>query len=82
MHAYILNNIGCTTEVIPLTFSYDTLKNFLFVDAIIAYDCLFSGKTYLMVCHNSLFFSLMTHNLIPPFILREEKTVVNGVPKI
>ena len=45
MHAYILNNTGRTTEVSPFTSSYETLKNVPIVDAIIAYDCLFSGKT-------------------------------------
>ena len=82
MHAYILNNTGRTSEVSPFTSSYETLKNVPIVDAIIAYDCPFSGKTYLLVCHNALFVSSMTHNLIPPFILREANIIVNDVPKI
>ena len=82
MHAYILNYMGRTAEVSPFTLSYDALKNFPIIDAIIAYDCPLSGKTYLLACHNDLFVSSMTHNLIPPFILRETNIVVNEVPKI
>ena len=77
MHAYILNYMGRTAEVIPFASSYDALKNVPIVDAIIAYDCPLSGKTYLLVCHNALFVSSMTHNLIPPLILRETNILVN-----
>ena len=77
MHAYILNYMSRTAEMSPFTSSYDALKNVPIVDAIIAYDCPLSGKTYLLVFHNSLFVSSMTHNLIPPFILRETNVVVN-----
>ena len=66
----------------PFTSSYDALKNVPIVDSIIAYDCPFHGKTYLLVCHNALFVSSMTHNLIPPFILRETNIIVNDVSKI
>ena len=81
MHAYTLNNIGRTAKVIPFTSSYETLKNVPIVNAIIAYDCPFSGKTYLLLCHNALFVSSITHNLIPPFTLRESNIIVNDVPK-
>ena len=70
MHAYILNYTGRIAEVIPFTSSYDALKNAPIVDAIIAYDYLFSGKTYMLVYHNALYVSSMTHNLILRFILR------------
>ena len=58
------------------------MENVPIVDAIIVYDFTFHGKTYLLVCHNALFVSSMTHNLIPPFILRETNIIVNGVLKI
>ena len=82
MNAYILNYKDCTAEVSSFTSSYYALKNAPIIDAIIAYNCLFSGKTYLMVYHNYLFVSLMTHNLISPFILIEANNFVNDVPKI
>ena len=82
MQSYILNYAGRTDEVRLFTLSYDALKNVPIVDAIILYNCPFSGKIYLLVFHNSLFVSLMTHNLIPPFIFREANIFVNNVPKI
>ena len=81
MHAYILNYTGRTAEVSPFTSSYGDLKNVPIVDAIIPYDCLYHGGTYLLVCHIALFVILMTQNLIPPFILREIYIIVNNVPK-
>ena len=82
MNAYILNYRGCTAEVIPFTSSYDSLNNVPIVDAIIAYDCPFSGNTYLLVCHISLSVSSITHNLIPPFFLIEANIIVNYIPRI
>ena len=82
MHSYILNYTGRTAEVIPFTSSYEAQKNFPIVDAIIAYHCPLSGKTYLLVFHNDLFVSSMKNNLILPFILGETNIVVNEVPKI
>ena len=65
----------CTTtywiiQVAPLNWSPSgcpmmCLNNVPIIDAIIVYDYLFSGRTYLLVSHNALFVSLMTHNLIP-----------------
>ena len=81
MHDYILNYTGRTAEVSPFTFSYYALKNVPIVDVIIAYNCPLSGNTYVLVCHNALFVSSMTHNFIPLFILRETNIVVNEVPK-
>ena len=82
IHSYILNYTGRTTEVSPFTSSYKSLKNVPLVDTIIVYDFPFHGKTYLLVCHNVLFVSSMTHNLIPLFILRETNIMVNDVPII
>ena len=82
MHDYILNYIGRTTEVIPLMSSYGAMKNVPIFETIIAYDFPFHRKTYLLVCHNDLFVSSMTHNLIPPFTLRKTNIIVNNVPKI
>ena len=40
------------------------------MDAVIAYDCLSSGETYLLVASNSLCVPIMENNLIPPFFKR------------
>ena len=82
MYAYILNYKSRNAEVIPSTLYYDMLKDVPIIGATIAYDCPFSGKTYLLVCQNSMFVSSMTHNLIPQFILIEANIVVNNVPKV
>ena len=52
------------------------------VDAVLAYDCPFTGLTYLLVVRNALCVPSMDHNLIPPFIMREAGLVVNETPKI
>ena len=80
-NAFIINYTGQTAEVIPFTSSYDALKNIPIFDAIIAFDCHVTGHAYLLVCHNALFVLLMTHNLIPPFIMREANLIVNDVLK-
>ena len=42
----------------------------------------YSMKTYLLSIRNALYVPSMTHNLIPPFIMREAGLVVNDVPRI
>ena len=39
-------------------------------------------KTYLLVVQNALYIESMTHNLIPPFIMREAGLVVNDTCRI
>lgn len=52
------------------------------VDAIIACDCPFSGKTYLLVVRNILYAPSMRHNLIPTSIMREAGLIVSDRPTI
>ena len=82
MHAYILNHTGRIAEVSPFTSPYDALNNVPIIDDIIADNFPSAGRTYFLVCHNALFISLMKHNLIPPFILREANIFVNDDPNI
>ena len=42
------------------------------VDSVIAYDCSYSGEVIFLVARNALFVVSMDHNLVPPFIMREE----------
>jgi hypothetical protein len=37
---------------------------------------------YILVAYNSLYVPTMTHNLVPPFLLREAGLIVNETPKI
>ncbi len=39
-------------------------------------------KTYILTIRNALHVPSMSHNLIPPFIMREVGLVVNDVPQI
>ena len=39
-------------------------------------------KTYLLTFRNALYVSSMSHNLIPPFIMRAAGLIVNDVPRI
>ena len=39
-------------------------------------------KTYLLTVRNALHVETMSHNLIPPFIMREAGLIVNDVPRI
>ena len=51
------------------------------VTAAVAYDCEYSGMTYIMVIHNALYFKNMDVNLIPPFMMRLAGLEVNECPK-
>ena len=52
------------------------------VDAVVAYNFLFTSESYLLVIQNTLHIPSMKHNLIPLFILREAVLTVNKVLKI
>ena len=45
-------------------------------------DCPYFLRTYILVIRNELHVPWMNHNLLPPFILREEGVEVNETPKI
>ena len=55
------------------------IKGVPIVDAAVAYDCPIMNVTYILVARNV---PSMTHNLIPPFILREAGIMVNDTAKI
>ena len=52
------------------------------IDAVITYDCPDTTKVWLLTVYNVLFVESMNHNLIPPFILREDDMEVNDRAKI
>lgn len=51
------------------------------VDAAMAYDCPFSGDTYIIIMKQGLLVSSMEHHLAPPFILCEAGLEVNDTAK-
>ena len=52
------------------------------VDAVIAYDCIYSGETYMLVLRNYLCVPTMYIHLILPFVLRESGLILNDTPKM
>ena len=81
IHCYIIAQLGKTATVQPYRPDYEPMDIPL-VHAAVQYDCPYSGKAYVLVIRNALYVSTMTHNLIPPFIMREAGISVNDVAKI
>ena len=52
------------------------------VNVMIQYDSPLDGKEYMLVIQNALRVPSMSNNLIPPFIMRENRIVVNECAKI
>ena len=71
-----------TCEVQPFDPTIGTAKRVPIVDAAVAYECPYSHKVTILMIRNALYIPSMSHNLLPPFILREAGIVVNDVPKI
>ena len=78
----IINHTGQSAKVNAFSSDVKSMSKVPIVDAVVAYDCPYSGKTYLLVVRNALYIASMKHNLIPPFILREAGLQVSDVPKI
>ena len=80
-NAYILSKIGETVNVAPFTPDYKPISVEL-VDAALKYECPYSGKVKILIIRRGLHVPSMTHNLLPPFMLREAGIQINEVPKI
>ena len=52
------------------------------VDAALKYECPYSGELKILIIRRGLYIPSMTHNLLPPFMLREAGITINEVPKI
>ena len=80
-NAYILSKIGETVDVAPFTPDYKPISVEL-VDAALKYECPYSGEVKIPIIRRRLHVPSMTHNLLPPFMLREAGIQINEVPKI
>ena len=80
-NAYILSKIGETVDVAPFTPHYKPISVEL-VDAALKYECPYSGKVKILIIRRGLYVPSMTHNLLPPFMLRETGIHINEFPKI
>ena len=80
-YCYVVNYSGKTAEVHPFSPDYETLQVPI-VDDVVEYDDPYSGETFMLVCKEALHVPAMKHNLIPPFLMREEGVVVDDLPKV
>ena len=81
-HAFIFESTGKTCNVRPFSADLGIATNVPIVDGAIAYDCPYSHKVYILIARNALYMPSMTHNLIPPFIMRAGGATVNDTAKI
>ena len=81
-HACIINASGRTAQSSPFTPEYEALKEVPIVDTVVACDCPYTDKSYILVFHNALSVPSMDDNLDPHFILWEAGLQVNDTPKI
>ena len=70
MNAYILSTIGETVDIAPFTPDYKPISVEL-VDAALKYECPYSGEIKIFIIRRRLHVPSMTHNLLPPFMLKE-----------
>ena len=68
-------------EVNPFTPQYKVMTA-RSVDGALLYDCPYSGKSYVLVIQNAVHIPSMGNNLIPPFMMREARIMVNEKAKI
>ena len=81
-HALVTAHTGKTVEVQPFSPDCQTMTSVPIVDAVIKWTCPHTDETCLLLMKNALHVPSMSHNLIPPFVMREFGTRVNDVPKI
>ena len=80
-HSLILRRTGKQVKVSGFTDQLGAPIKVDVVDAVVAYDCEYTGKTFMLVLRNALHFPSMDISLIPPFIMRLAGIEVNECPK-
>ena len=70
-----------TCTVNSFSESAGKLDNIKIVDVVVAYDCPYQSKTFLLLMRNALHVPELPLNLIPPFIMREGGIEVDECPK-
>lgn len=81
-NALILTDTGKTVKMSPFTPEYEALQNLLIVDVTVAYDFPHIERTLTLVIQNALVVPFMDQNLVPSFIMREDRVKVNNDPKM
>ena len=78
----VTSSSGRCAEVNAFTPDINALHRVTIIGAVVAYDCLYTLKTYILVERNLLHVPSTEMSLIPPFILRESRLELQGVLKI
>ena len=79
-NAIIIETASKTVLVLGFTSDLGKPLRVPVLNAVVAYDCEFTGETYILVIYNALHMKSMD-NLIPPFMLRQSGLEVNECPK-
>ena len=77
----VIRRVGKEVNVSPFTPDYNSIT-LPVVDAAILYQCPYTGKEYILLIMNALHVPAMSHNLVPPFIIRDAGVTVRSTPKI
>ena len=77
----IFDDTGKTCTVNSFLESAGRLENIRIVNTVMAYDCPYCAKTYLLLMRNALHVPELPVNLLPPFILREGGILIDECPK-
>ena len=81
-HCAILTKPNRYANVNAFSPSIEKLARVPIVDAAIIYECPYKLKSYVLVMKNALYVKEMSHNLIPPFVMREAGLFVSETAKI
>ena len=81
--SFVFEQNGRICNVIqPFRSNLFVAKEVPIIDRALAYDCTYTGEVYALVIRNALHVPSMEHNMIPTFITRAGRVIVNDVPKI
>ena len=81
-YSYIFESTGRTCNVKPFSEDLGVASDVPIVDGALAYDCPYTRQTYIFIVRNALHIPSMTHNLVPPFIMRAGGVKVSDIAKI
>ena len=81
-NATVIQETGTYADVNSFAEEVDQMKRVPIKDMVVAYDCPYQRKTFLLIFKNALHVPSMDHNLISPFIMEEAGLMVNAKPKI
>ena len=77
----IIANSGQYANVTPFSADLPVMEKVEIGDVAIAYNNPITLVTYLLVMRNALLIPSMTHNLLPPFLIKEASLFLDETPK-